>query len=168
MQETWIRFLGWEDLLAKGMATHWSMLAWEIPRREMPGRLYSSWGFKESDTTEWLTHTHTHTQITPSHFHIVHDTSTDDMLCCAVHNTPHVLFQCVYFLIEGQLLYRILLLSVKPQHESTRRTHISPAFWTSLPSLSPSHPSRLIQSLCLSFLSQRANFHWPSLLHMVM
>ena len=32
--------------------------------------------------------------------------------------------------------------------------HILPPFWTSLPSPSPSHPSRLIQSPCLSFLSQ--------------
>ena len=31
MQETWIRFLGWEDLLEKGTATHSSILAWKIP-----------------------------------------------------------------------------------------------------------------------------------------
>ena len=31
MQETWVRFLGWEDLLEKGMATHSSILAWRIP-----------------------------------------------------------------------------------------------------------------------------------------
>ena len=30
MQETWIRFLGWEDL-EKGKATHSSILAWRIP-----------------------------------------------------------------------------------------------------------------------------------------
>ena len=45
-----------------------------------------------------------------------------------------------------------MLFSVKPQHESAIGIHISPPFWTSLPSLSPSHPSRLIQSPCLSFL----------------
>ena len=50
------------------------------------------------------------------------------------------------------MLYRILLFSVKPQHESAIGIHISPPFWTSLPSSSPSHPSRLIQSPCLSFL----------------
>ena len=27
MQETWVRFLGWEDPLEKGMATHSSFLA---------------------------------------------------------------------------------------------------------------------------------------------
>ena len=31
MQETWVRFLGWEDPLEKEMATHSSILAWRIP-----------------------------------------------------------------------------------------------------------------------------------------
>ena len=31
MQETWVRFLGPEDLLEKEMATHSSILAWRIP-----------------------------------------------------------------------------------------------------------------------------------------
>ena len=31
MQETWVRSLGWEDPLEKGMATHSSTLAWRIP-----------------------------------------------------------------------------------------------------------------------------------------
>ena len=31
MQETWVRSLGWEDLLEKGKATKSSVLAWRIP-----------------------------------------------------------------------------------------------------------------------------------------
>ena len=31
MQETWVRTLGWEDPLEKGMATHSSILAWRSP-----------------------------------------------------------------------------------------------------------------------------------------
>ena len=31
VQETWVQFLGWEDLLEEGMATHSSILAWRIP-----------------------------------------------------------------------------------------------------------------------------------------
>ena len=31
MWKTWIRSLGWEDPLKKGMATHFSILAWRIP-----------------------------------------------------------------------------------------------------------------------------------------
>ena len=41
MQETWVRFLGQEDPLEKGMATHSSILAWRIPWIEEPGRLQS-------------------------------------------------------------------------------------------------------------------------------
>ena len=43
------------------------------------------------------------------------------------------------FLIEGWLLYRILLYSVRPQSESTIDIQLSPPFWNSLPSPSPSH-----------------------------
>ena len=43
MQETWVRSLGWEDLLEKGMATHSSILAWRILRTEEPARLQSMW-----------------------------------------------------------------------------------------------------------------------------
>ena len=31
MQETYVRSLGWEDLLEKGKATHSSVLAWRSP-----------------------------------------------------------------------------------------------------------------------------------------
>ena len=41
VQETWVRSLGWEDSLEKGLATHSSILAWIIPWTEEPGRLQS-------------------------------------------------------------------------------------------------------------------------------
>ena len=31
MRETWVQYLGWEDSLEKGMATHSSILAWRVP-----------------------------------------------------------------------------------------------------------------------------------------
>ena len=37
MQETWVRSLGWEDPLEKGMAMHSSILAWRIPWMEESG-----------------------------------------------------------------------------------------------------------------------------------
>ena len=40
-QESWVQFLGWEDLPEKEMATHSSILAWKIPWTEEPGRLQS-------------------------------------------------------------------------------------------------------------------------------
>ena len=39
MRETWVQSLGWEDPLEKEMATHFSTLAWKIPRMEEPHRL---------------------------------------------------------------------------------------------------------------------------------
>ena len=39
MQETWVRALGKEDPLEKGMATHSSILAWRTLCTEEPGRL---------------------------------------------------------------------------------------------------------------------------------
>ena len=47
MQETLARFLGWEDPLEKGKATHTSILAWRIPQIQSRGR-------KELDMTEQL------------------------------------------------------------------------------------------------------------------
>ena len=42
MSETWVRSLGREDPLEEGMATHSSILAWEIPWTEEPGELQST------------------------------------------------------------------------------------------------------------------------------
>ena len=44
----WVRFLGWEDPLEEGTATHSGILAWRIPRTEEPGgaivhRVAKSW-----------------------------------------------------------------------------------------------------------------------------
>ena len=39
MQGMWVGSLGWEDPLEEGMATHASILAWEIPWTEEPGGL---------------------------------------------------------------------------------------------------------------------------------
>ena len=50
IQETWVRFLGWEDPLEMEMATHSSILAWEIPWIDETVGLQSM-GSIESDTT---------------------------------------------------------------------------------------------------------------------
>ena len=47
VQDTLVQFLGQEDLLEKGKATHSSIPAWRIP-----WSVYSPWGHKESDMTE--------------------------------------------------------------------------------------------------------------------
>ena len=58
MWETWVRSLGWEDPLEKGMATHSSILAGESHGQRSG---LQSEGLKESDTTEQL--------ILSLHFH---------------------------------------------------------------------------------------------------
>ena len=42
MREPWVQFLGWKDPLEEDIATHSSILAWEIPRTEEPDGLQST------------------------------------------------------------------------------------------------------------------------------
>ena len=58
MQETWVRPLGWEDPLEKGMANHSSILAWRIPWTEKPGS-QQSMGL-ERVRHDWMTFTFFH------------------------------------------------------------------------------------------------------------
>ena len=58
-QEMRIQSQDREDPLEKGMATHFSILAWRIPGTEDPGRLQSLGVAKESGMTE-------HACITPT------------------------------------------------------------------------------------------------------
>ena len=41
VQEMWVQSLGWDDPLEKEMATHSSIITWEMPWTEEPGRLQS-------------------------------------------------------------------------------------------------------------------------------
>ena len=61
MRKTQVRPLCQEDTLEKGMVTHASFLAWEIPWTEEPGGLHSL-GSQESDTTE-ATSARTHIEL---------------------------------------------------------------------------------------------------------
>ena len=55
VQGTQVQSLGWVGPLEKGMATHSTILAWQIHgQRSLTG--YSTCSRKESDTTEQLTH----------------------------------------------------------------------------------------------------------------
>ena len=55
-QETWVRSLGLEGPLEKGIATHSSILSWRIPR-SLVG--YSSWDCEKSDATKRFSLTYT-------------------------------------------------------------------------------------------------------------
>ena len=60
MQEMLTRSLGQEDPLEEEMATHFSILTWEIPQTEEPGGLQSTGSQRVKHN--WAC-THTHTQI---------------------------------------------------------------------------------------------------------
>ena len=72
MWETWVRSLGWEDPLEKGKATH-----------SRPGEfhgLYSPWGCKESDMTDFqFTSLHSVLQLRIPHAM----TRMEDPKCCS-------------------------------------------------------------------------------------
>ena len=53
-----VQCLCWEDPLEEEIATHSSILAWEIPWTEEPGGLQVGYS-NESDTTEWLNNDNT-------------------------------------------------------------------------------------------------------------
>ena len=59
MQETGVQSLGREDPLEKEMATHSSILAWEIPWTEESGRL-------QSMGSQRIEHDFVHSQQQPS------------------------------------------------------------------------------------------------------
>ena len=54
MQKTQVQSLGWKDTLEKGMATHSSILAWEIPWTEEPSGLQSIVVVVQSLSPVWL------------------------------------------------------------------------------------------------------------------
>ena len=51
VRETWVQFLGWEDRLKEGMATHSTILVWRIPM-DRGAWWATAYGVTESDTTE--------------------------------------------------------------------------------------------------------------------
>ena len=59
MQETGVSSLSWKDPLEQEMATHSSILAWEIPWTEEPGVLQSM-GLQSQtqESTHMCAHTH--------------------------------------------------------------------------------------------------------------
>ena len=84
MWETWVLFLGWEDPLEEGMATHFSILAWRIPWTE-PGGLQSMGSQSQTRLSTAQMHVHsspmTSMQIVPkfSFYHYVNMTMLEPL-----------------------------------------------------------------------------------------
>ena len=68
MQEDWVWSLGWEDYLEKEMATHSSILAWEIPWTKEPDGLLSIALQSQAWLSDWA-----HTQNLHTHSFKIHN-----------------------------------------------------------------------------------------------
>ena len=109
----WVRSLGWEDLLEEEMATHSSILAWEIPWTEEPDGLQST-GMQR--VRHW-THTHTNTH-----------THTHTYICVCVYICVYIyIYVCVYIYIY---VYVYMLEKAMAPHSSTLAWRIP---WTEEP-----------------------------------
>jgi len=101
--------------------------------------------------TQWCS------MVRPCHFVLTCSSGSDYLGC----------FKQTFFLllIEGQLLYNVVLVSAIHQHGSAIGIHMSPPSSASL----PPHPSLLglSQITSLSSLSHTANAHWLSILHIL-
>ena len=84
------------------------------------------------------------------------------------HYSPWAIIQFFILFFNWRIIaLQNFVVFCQTSHELAIGICIFPPFWTSLSSPSPSYPSRLIQSPCLSFLRHRASSHWLSILHMV-
>ena len=63
MQETPVLFLGQEDPLEKGLATHCNILAWRIPCTEEPGGVSEESMGLQKVRDDWATNTSSHVNI---------------------------------------------------------------------------------------------------------
>ena len=82
------RFLGREDPLEEGMATHSSVLAWRIPWTEEPGGLQSM--ESQSLRHDWVTNTHTHA---PGYPYILMEKESSIFLSLYWSSSPHPTWQ---------------------------------------------------------------------------
>ena len=75
MQETRVRSLVWEDPLEKGMANHFSILAWSIPSTEEPGG-------------PQFTGSQSQTRLSSNHFHFLSTSVGASLVAQSVKNLP--------------------------------------------------------------------------------
>ena len=95
-----LQSMGWEDPLEKEMATHFRILAWELPWTKEPGQLLSMGS--QRDTTE---HTHTHTHTHPRQEAADHVFKNHYISCLSHIYSKAVLFICAFTFVilkEGE------------------------------------------------------------------
>ena len=125
--ESWFRSLGQEDSLEEEMATHSSILAWQIPWTEQPNKL---WGCKSQTRPKRLNHHHTSSNR-PSHSFLYLS-----ILALCVDTFCYNLF--FFFLIWGHCTAEGILCSLtkdwtEPIHLAWKAQN--PNHWTTMNSL---------------------------------
>ena len=128
MREPWVWSLDWEDPLEKGMAAHFSILAWRILWTEEPGRPQS---LRVTKSQTWLSifHSLTHSCIFWFPFLI-------STMCCLASLCLRFFFVCLFCF----LLYNTVL--VLPYIDmNLPRVYMSSQTWTPLPLPTPYHLS---------------------------
>jgi len=97
-----------------------------LGQRSLEG--YSPWGRKELDMIE---------QLTLSHWHLSSCLKMENFFFFYIGEQSYLvlifIFKIYLFLIEGYLLYNIMLVSAIHQHDSVIGIHTSLPSWTSLP-----------------------------------
>ena len=93
--------------------------------------------------------------LNPHLLHLLH-WQADSLPLCNLGSHTHIYYIRICIYIHT---YKLIYFHLSPKASTTNweTLHIYPPFWNSLPSFTPSHPFRLIQSPCLSFLSHTAN-----------
>ena len=93
-QETWVQSLGWEDPLEKKMATHSSILSWEIPWTEVPGRLQSMGSQRVGHnltTKQQLTYSTTRSKRSVLRESLVNFVNLTQLFYFCLHIFPHMI-----------------------------------------------------------------------------
>ena len=165
MQETWVRSLSQEDPLEKEMATHSSILAGES-RGQRSLVDYSSWGYKESDMTKWLTDT--------DHDLYVFSKLIKFCYILPLQSPLHLLFP-FYLSVQFSLVTQSCLILCDPMNRSTPglpvRHHLPEFTQTHVhwirDAIQPSHPGSSPSPPAHNLSQYQSLFQWVNSSHEV-
>ena len=109
MRETQVQILGWEDPLEKGTVTCFSILAWEFPWTEQPGRLQSM--ELQRVRHDWVTNTNTYMHFSYPQINNINENSDWSWIYLVLEERVVLLNMCrkkgalwvTYALLQGQV-----------------------------------------------------------------
>ena len=120
MQETQVWSPGWEYSLEKGMVTHSSILAWEIPLTAEPGRLQSTGS--QTVGRDWATNT-AHFKLRVIKFGVVYFTANTSIINILVLSTL-IVIEFAESIQEENMILPFLMARVRTRDQSTIWVHL--------------------------------------------